>query len=190
MSSSSLSDSMRARGTMMSCTVTAPTSKRLSRIARCFFGMKLEDSSTRVRISSVESFGASPLWSVRMRSTHSSGRTNRFTNQAAGSSTFSVTLSGSESSSAVRSGCVAPITLGVISANTMIRNEITSVPIAYASLSCPRNRTATRLESVLEAAMTRVLPMRMPPRRRSVRLSSSATRIALSSPCVTRCFRR
>jgi hypothetical protein len=30
---------------------------------------------------------------------------------------------------------VAPITFGVISEKTMIRNEMTSVPIAYASLS-------------------------------------------------------
>jgi hypothetical protein len=48
-----------ARGTMMSCTVTASMSKRLSTIAMCFFGMKVEDSSTRVRISSGESFGVS-----------------------------------------------------------------------------------------------------------------------------------
>ena len=56
MSSSSLIDSILARGTMMSCTVTAPTSNRLSRIERCFFGMKFEYSSTMVRISSGDSF--------------------------------------------------------------------------------------------------------------------------------------
>ena len=39
-------------------------------------------------------------------------------------------LSDVDQESAVRSGYVAPITFGVISENTMIRNEITSVPMA------------------------------------------------------------
>ncbi len=114
----------------MSRTVTASTSNRLSRIERCFFGMKLEDSSTRVRISSGDSFGTSPAWSVRTPRIHSIGRTKRFTNHAAGSSIRKVIFTGSDRSSAVRSGCVAPITFGVISEKMMIRNEITSVPTA------------------------------------------------------------
>src|SRR6476660_679228 len=59
MPSSRHTDSMRERGTMMSCTVIAPTSNRLTRMERCFFGMKVDDSSTSVRISSGESFGSS-----------------------------------------------------------------------------------------------------------------------------------
>src|SRR5712692_7049380 len=47
-----------------------------------------------------------------------------------------------------------------------------------------------KLESELAATITSVLPMRMPPSRRSVRLSSSATRTAERWPCVTRCFNR
>src|SRR5712691_10187281 len=47
-----------------------------------------------------------------------------------------------------------------------------------------------KLESELAATITSVLPMRMPPSRRSVRLSSSATRMAERWPCVTRCFNR
>ena len=77
---------MRERGTMMSCTVIAPTSNRLTRIDRCFFGMKLEDSSTSVRISSGESFGSSVAFPGRMPSTRRSGRANRLTNHDAGMS--------------------------------------------------------------------------------------------------------
>src|SRR5213596_2058014 len=47
-----------------------------------------------------------------------------------------------------------------------------------------------KLDSELAATITSVLPMRMPPSRRSVRLSSSATRTAERWPCVTRCFSR
>ena len=72
----------------------------------------------------------------------------------------------------------------------MMRNEITIVPIAYAALSSPSRRTATRLEMVLEAAITTVLPMSIPPSSRSVRLSNSATISAPPCPCATRCFRR
>src|SRR5437667_223868 len=49
---------------------------------------------------------------------------------------------------------------------------------------------AMKLDSELAATITSVLPMRMPPSRRSVRLSSSATRTAERWPCVTRCFSR
>ena len=66
--------------------------------------MKLEDSSTSVRISSADSLGVSMFGSVGIRSSHSSGLTNRFTNQAAGTRRRSVALSGYESKSAVRSG--------------------------------------------------------------------------------------
>src|SRR2546425_1060883 len=47
-----------------------------------------------------------------------------------------------------------------------------------------------KLDSELAATITSVLPMRMPPSSRSVRLSSSATRTAERWPCVTRCFSR
>src|SRR6185295_12157699 len=80
--SSSLTESIFARGTMMSCTVTASMSNRLSTIARCFFGMKVEDSSTRVRISSGESFGASVDCPGLMPTRRSSGRAKRLMNQA------------------------------------------------------------------------------------------------------------
>ncbi len=116
---------MRVRGTITSCTVRSPRSKRLSRIATCFFGMKLEDSSTSVRISSGESFCASAFGSGCMRSAQSSGRTKRFTNHAGRSSVRRVNLSGSDSASAARSACVAPITFGVISEKTMMRKPTT-----------------------------------------------------------------
>ncbi len=65
-----------------------------------------------------------------MRSSRSSPRTNRLTNQTTGVSTRSIGVSAKETSGAMRSACVAPITLGVISENTRIRNVTTSVAIA------------------------------------------------------------
>src|SRR3979490_2364123 len=47
-----------------------------------------------------------------------------------------------------------------------------------------------KLESELAATITTGLPMTIPPTRRSVRLSSSATRTAERWPCATRCFNR
>ncbi len=86
MSSSSRIDSIFERGSMMSCTVIEPRSNRFSRIDTCFFGMKLEDSSTSVRISAGVSFCTSVLSPGRMPASSSSGRTNRFTNQTPGRS--------------------------------------------------------------------------------------------------------
>ena len=51
---------------------------------RCFFGMKLEDSSTSVRISSGESLGSSVGLPGRIPRMRRSGRANRFTNQVTG----------------------------------------------------------------------------------------------------------
>ncbi len=125
MSSSRRIASIFARGTITSCTVISPTSNRFIRIDRCFFGMKLDDSSTRVRISAGDRTGASAFASGRTRRTQSRGLTKRFTNHAGRSSARRASLTGKDSRSAARSGCVAPITFGVISENTMTRKPTT-----------------------------------------------------------------
>ena len=51
-------DSILARGSMMSWTVMLPRSKRFTRIERCFFGMNWPDSSTSVRIATLNDLTA------------------------------------------------------------------------------------------------------------------------------------
>ena len=93
---------------------------------RCLVGMKLPDSSTTVRNSSVDSRWSRPPF-VLMCSTLSTPFANRLTNQTSGRATR---ISGARirlAGSATFSGYVAPTIFGAISANTMIRNATTPV---------------------------------------------------------------
>jgi hypothetical protein len=74
---------------------------------------------------------------VRTRKSLSSACTKRLTNQTIGLAALRSGVSRKADSGAMRSACAAPITFGVISENTRIRNVTATVPSASAYLLSP-----------------------------------------------------
>ena len=85
---------------------------------------------------------------------------------------------------------MAPITLGVISLKTRMKNVAVAVAIIRMYSPSPKRRMDISATSTAEAAFTRLLPSRITPRSRSVFSRSSWVRRAERRPSRTRCFSR
>ena len=90
----------------------------------------------------------------------------------------------------MRSACVAPMTFGVISENTRIRNVTATVAMASGHSPSPNRRIVMTVASVVEPALIRLLPNRMTPSSRSVSPSSASASLAPRLPRCARCFSR
>ena len=95
-----------------------------------------------------------------------------------------------EAGSAMRSAYDAPITFGVISENTRIKNVTTTVPIARDQSLWPNKRIVIVVVSTAAPALIKLLPSKITPSKRSVRASRSAARFAPRLPMRAIAFRR
>lgn len=122
--------------------------------------MKLPDSSTMVRSSSVDSrWSRAPF--VLMCSTRRMPVANKLTNQISGLATRINGAISRLAGSAIFSGNVAPTIFGVISANTIMRNATIPVAIDSTRLLRPNVCSASDVVSTGMIVLNRLLPMRI-----------------------------
>ena len=205
MSSSRLSDSILARGTMMSCTVTSPRSNRFTRIEMCFFGSTLEYSSKMVRISSGDiSPASSPR---RMRAMASSGLRIAFVDAEStatkGAETRASTRIGHATRRAMPSALCCPRRFGTSSPTTMetyvMATTMPTVATMFAvfgasvkvACSHPDTGAARKASPTMPFRMPMdVMPIWMVDRNRVGSRASARAEAASRSPCFARASSR
>ena len=171
----------------MSSTVTLSSSRMLSNMSWCVSGIMWLASLTIVRSSSLVSpdslddFGSKP-------SRCNNPLVMKLIVQTSGYRTFSMGARIRLAGNAMRSGCSAAMVLGVISAKTSSTRVSNREPTAMPA--SPIRRMAMMVTMAAASTLTRLLPMRMSPIRRSGRLSSRLARRAPWWFCCRRCFSR
>ena len=172
---------------MMSFTVICSRSKMLTNILRCRLGIMEADSVTMVRNSSWET-ASSPASSGEKPINLRMPLVSQLIDSTSGMSIFCSGIRTKLAGNATRSGCNAAMVLGVISAKIRITSVNTRV--AMAMPASPKSRIAMTVAIAEARILTRLLPMRIRPIRRSGLCSRAMARRAPRCPVPFRCFRR